>query len=145
MTRAAAPHDGGRSGLMARWTSYTPECSAIDVKRRVSHQDVLERLAKLFVERSVPQYIHSDDGSEFTARPVRDWLQVVGVQTLDIEPGSAWENGYIKGFDGELRDELLNGKIFDTLWEAQVLTQRWRRIYNQERPHSSLGRNRYVS
>ena len=63
----------------------------------------------------------------------------MGVQTLYIEPGSPWENGYIESFNGKLRDELLNGEIFDTLCEAQVLTQRWRRHYNQERPHSSLG------
>lgn len=72
-------------------------------------------------------------GAEFTARAVRDWLQAVGVKTLYIKPGSPWENGYIESFNGKLRDELLNGEIFDTLWEAQVLTERWRRIYNQER------------
>ena len=132
-------HDGRAFRLLTVVDEYTRECLAIDVKRRMNHQDVLEPLAELLVERGVPQYIRSDNGAEFTARAVRDWLQAVGVQTLYIEPGSPWENGYIESFNGKLRDELLNGEIFDTLWEAQVLTQRWRRIYNQKRPHSSLG------
>ena len=132
-------HDGRAFRLLTLVDESTRECLAIDVKRRMNHQDVLDRLAELFVERGVPQYIRPDNGAEFTARAVRDWLQAVGVQTLYIEPGSPWENGYIESFNGKLRDELLNGEIFDTLWEAQVLTQRWRRIYNQERPHSSLG------
>jgi len=83
--------------------------------------------------------IRSDNGAEFTARAVRDWLQAVGVRTLYIEPGSPWQNGSIESFNGQLRDELLNGEIFDTLREAKVLTERWRREYNQQRPHSSLG------
>ncbi len=90
-------------------------------------------------DRGVPGYIRSDNGAEFTARAVRDWLQAVGVKPLYIEPGSPSENGYIESFNGKLRDELLNGEIFDTLWEAKVLTERWRREYNQQRPHSSLG------
>ena len=132
-------HDGRAFRLLTLVDEYTRECLAIDGKRRMNHRDVLDRLAELFVERGVPQYIRSDNGAEFTARAVRDWLQTVGVQTLYIEPGSPWENGYVESFNGKLRDELLNGEIFDTLWEAQVLTQRWRRHYKQERPHSSLG------
>ncbi|GAG36231.1 unnamed protein product, partial [marine sediment metagenome] len=81
----------------------------------------------------------SDNGPEFTARVVRDWLERVGVQTLYIEPGSPWENGYIESFNGRLRDELLNGEVFDTVREAQVLCDQWRRHYNAVRPHSSLG------
>jgi putative transposase len=70
---------------------------------------------------------------------VRDWLDRVGVGTLYIEPGSPWENGYIESFNGKLRDELLEREIFDTLLEAKVLIERWRREYNTIRPHSSLG------
>jgi transposase InsO family protein len=81
----------------------------------------------------------SDNGPEFTAKAVREWLSRVSVQTLFIEPGSPWENGYIESFNGKLRDELLDGEIFYTLIEAQVLIERWRREYNWERPHSSLG------
>ena len=70
---------------------------------------------------------------------VRDWLGRIGVTTLYIEPGSPWENGYNESFNGKLRDELLNGEIFYTLREAQVLVERWRQIYNRIRPHSALG------
>ncbi len=118
---------------------YTRECLAIDVARRLTSEDVLERLAWLFVIRGVPEHIRSDNGSEFTAHAVRDWLKKAGVSTLYIEPGSPWENGYIESFNGKLRDELLNGEIFYTLTEAKVLVERWRRDYNTVRPHSSLG------
>ena len=104
----------------------------------MNHQDVLERLAELFVGRGVPEYLRSDNGSEFTARVVRHWLKAVGVRTLSIEPGSPWENGYVESFNGKLRDELLNVEVFETLQEAQVLVERWRREYNQRRPHSAL-------
>jgi putative transposase len=87
----------------------------------------------------VPDYIRSDNGSEFTATAVRRWPERVGVKTLFIEPGSPWENGYIESFNGKLRDELLNVEIFDTLLEAKVLIERWRWEYNTIRPHSSLG------
>ena len=87
----------------------------------------------------VPKHIRSDNGPEFVASAVRSWLTRLGVQTLFIEPGSPWENGYIESFNGKFRDELLNGEIFTTLEEAKVLTEVWRREYNQVRPHSSLG------
>ncbi len=132
-------HDGRAFRLLTILDEYTRECLAIDVGRQMNHQNVLDRLAALFVDRGVPGCIRSDNGAEFTARAVRDWLQAVGVKTLYIEPGSPWENGYIESFNGKLRDELLDGEIFDTLWEAKVLTQRWRREYNEKRPHSSLG------
>lgn len=118
---------------------HTRECLAIDVERSLKHGDVLERLSDLFIRRGVPKYIRSDNGSEFTAIAVREWLQRVGVKTLFIEPGSPWENGYIESFNGKLRDELLAREQFDTLLEAKVLIERWRRHYNSVRPHSSLG------
>jgi len=118
---------------------YTRECLLIDVRRRLTSEDVLERLAELFVERGTPRYIRSDNGPEFTARRVREWLERVEVKTLFIEPGSPWENGYVESFQGKMRDELLNGEIFYTLPEAQVLIERWRREYNGRRPHSALG------
>jgi transposase InsO family protein len=91
------------------------------------------------VTRGVPDHIRSDNGPEFTARKVREWLGRVNVKTLYIEPGSPWENEFIESFNGKLRDELLNLEIFDTLLEAKVLIERWRREYNTIRPHSSLG------
>lgn len=117
---------------------YTRECLSIDVKRNLTSEDVLERLTELFVTRGVPDHIRSDNGPEFTANRVRDWLGHLEVKPLFIEPGSPWENGYIESFNGRLRDELLNAELFDTLLEAQVLVERWRRHYNTVRPHSSL-------
>src|SRR6201999_3053994 len=118
---------------------FTRECLAIDVALRLTGDDVLERLSDLFVRRGVPGHIRSDNGPEFTAKAVRDWLGRVGVTTLYIEPGSPWENGYIESFNGKLRDELLDREVFDTLLEAKVLIERWRHSYNTVRPHSSLG------
>jgi transposase InsO family protein len=109
------------------------------VARNITSQDVLDKLADLFIERGIPEHLRSDNGSEFTAKAVREWLSRIGVITLFIEPGSPWENGYIESFNGKLRDELLNGEIFTTLFEARVLIENWRREYNQVRPHSSLG------
>jgi putative transposase len=132
-------HDGRAIRILAVIDEYTRECLAIKAARRMTSQDVIEQLADLFIARGLPAHIRSDNGPEFTARAVRHWLQRLGVQTLFIEPGSPWENGYIESFNGKLRDELLNGEIFITLLEAQVLIEQWRREYNEVRPHSSLG------
>ena len=118
---------------------YTRECLSITVSRRITAHDVLSQLFKLFIMRGVPEHIRSDNGTEFTAAVVREWLAKVGVKTLYIEPGSPWENGYIESFNGKIRDELLNREIFTTLTEAQVLIELWRREYNHIRPHSALG------
>ena len=96
-------------------------------------------MADLFADRGPPDHIRSDNGPEFTAKVVRAWLGRIGVKTLFIEPGSPWENGYNESFNGKLRDELLNGEIFYTPKEAQVLIEHWRQHYNTIRPHSSLG------
>ena len=125
--------------LLTLIDEYSRECLSIDVARSLTSEDVLERLTMLFITRGVPDYIRSDNGSEFTATAVRDWLSRVGVKTLFIEPGSPWENGYNESFNGKLRDELLDAEIFDTLLEAKVLIERWRHHYNTVRPHSSLG------
>jgi transposase InsO family protein len=132
-------HDGRPLRMLAIVDEFTRECLAIDVERRLSSEDVLERLTDLFVRRGPPAYIRSDNGAEFTANAVREWLGRLGVQTLYIEPGSPWENGYVESFNGKLRDELLDREIFYTLREAKVLVERWRRHYNRVRPHSSLG------
>ena len=131
--------DGRAFRMLTLIDEYSRECLAIDVARRLTSEDVLERLSDLFVRRGVPAYLRSDNGSEFTATKVRDWLARVGVTTLFIEPGSPWENGYVESFNGKLRDELLAREQFDTLLEAKVLIERWRRQYNTLRPHSSLG------
>lgn len=118
---------------------YTRECLAIRVDRKLNSYDVIEQLAELFVTRGTPDFIRSDNGAEFTAKAVRGWLKRLGVKTLYIEPGSPWENGYIESFNGKLRDELLNGEIFDTVPEARVIIGQWKNLYNRKRPHSSLG------
>jgi len=117
---------------------YSRECLAIDIGRQLTSTEVLYKLSELFIIHGIPDYIRSDNGSEFTAKVIRKWLQRVGVKTAYIEPGSPWENGYIESFNGKLRDELLNGEIFDTILEVKVLTEMWRKHYNNIRPHSSL-------
>ena len=117
----------------------TRECLAAVVKRKITSQEVIDKLFELFILRRIPEYIRSDNGPEFTARAVRIWLGKIGVKTAYIEPGSPWENGYIESFNGKMRDELLNREIFTTLTEAEVLIKQWQQEYNQVRPHSSLG------
>ena len=132
-------HDGRAIRMLTVIDEYTRECLAIRVARRLRSNDVLECLADLMTERGVPGFIRSDNGSEFTAKAVREWISAVGATTLFIEPGSPWENGYYESFNGKLRDEHQNGEIFYTLTEAQVLIENWRLEYNHFRPHSSLG------
>ncbi|MCA9296228.1 MAG: IS3 family transposase, partial [Phycisphaerales bacterium] len=135
----ARTHDGRKFRMLTIIDEFTRECIAIDVARKLKSDDVLEQLAGLFATRGVPEHIRSDNGSEFTAKTVREWLQNVGVQTQFITPGSPWENGYNERFNGTLSNELLNREIFYTLKEAKVLIERWRVQYNTVRPHSSLG------
>ena len=136
---AERTHDGRTLRLLTVVDEYTRECLAIRVARRMTANDVLWVLADLFLEYGIPEHIRSDNGPEFVAQAVRSWLADLGVTTLFIEPGSPWENGYVESFNSKLRDELLNGEIFYTLKEAQILTANWRRLYNGLRPHSSLG------
>jgi putative transposase len=131
--------DGRAFRLLTVIDEYTRECLAIDVARAITADDVLDRLSRLFIDHGTPAHIRSDNGPEFTARAVRGWLGELGVKTLFIAPGSPWENGYVESFNGKVRDELLNPELFDTLLEAKVLTERWRRSYNTVRPHSALG------
>jgi transposase InsO family protein len=131
--------DGRAFRMLTMVDEYTRECLAIDVSRKLTSEDVLERLSDLFVRKGVPDHIHSDNGSKFTAPRVREWLERLGVKTLYIELGSPLENGYVESFNGKLRDELLDREVFDKLLEAKVLIKRWRRAYNTVRLHSSLG------
>jgi len=131
---------GGRSfRILTLIDEYTRECLAIGVDRRITSENVIDQLFNLFVLKGIPEHIRSDNGPEFTARAIRNWLKRLNVKTLYIYPGSPWENGYIESFNGKLRDELLNREIFTTLTEARVLIEEWRKEYNQVRPHSSLG------
>jgi transposase InsO family protein len=110
----------------------------IDVARRLASEDVLERISDLFICRGVPGYLRSDNGPEFTAHRVREWLAHVEVKTLFIEPGNPWGNGTVESTGGKIRDELLAREQFDTLLETKVHIERWRRHYNTVRPHGSL-------
>ena len=136
---AARTQDGRAFRILTILDEYTRECLSIRVARRITGQDVIYELGGLVLEKGIPEHIRSDNGPEFTARAIRQWLRDLGVKTLYIEPGSPWENGYIESFNGKLRDELLNGEIFTTLFEAQVLIENWRNDYNHIRPHSAFG------
>lgn len=134
----ARTSEGRPIRLLTVLDEHTRECLAINVERKLTAEDVAVQMTDLFVRRGVPEYLRSDNGSEFTAEALRDWLKRLGVGTLFIEPGSPWENGYIESFNGRLRTEFLNAEIFDTVREAKILIERWRREYNTIRPHSSL-------
>jgi putative transposase len=131
--------DGRKFRMLCVVDEFTRECLAIRVARKLGAADVIDVLADLFIARGVPTHIRSDNGAEFTATTVKGWITGIGAKTAYIEPGSPWENGYVESFNGKLRDELLACEIFNTLAEAQVLIERWRKYYNTARPHSALG------
>ena len=134
----ARTSDGRSFRVLTILDEYSKECLAMKVDRHISSQDVIDQLYELFLLRGVPKHIRSDNGPEFTAKKIRDWLTELEVKTLFIEPGSPWENGYIESFNGKLRDELLNREIFTTLIEAKILIEQWWWEYNHVRPHSAL-------
>ena len=134
-------HNGVPYRILNVIDEYTRECLAVKVARSLTHKDVLEILTDLFLEHGVPVHIRSDNGSEFTAKNVREYLSRVEIKPLFIEPGSPWENGYIESINGQMRDELLAGEIFYSITEAQIIIEQWRWHYNEIRPHSALGYN----
>jgi transposase InsO family protein len=131
--------DGRPIKLMVVIDEYTRRCLAIHVARRVRSRDAIDVFADLMEIHGIPEHIRSDNGPEMVAKRLRRWLARLGTKTIYITPGSPWENGYCESFNGKLRDELLNGELFYTLREAQVLIEQWRVYYNTIRPHSSLG------
>jgi putative transposase len=136
---AARTHDGRSLRLLTLIDEFSRECLAIRVARRLNSTHVIELLGECMLQYGVPGHVRSDNGAEMTAQRVRNWLATVGTQPLFIEPGSPWENGYCESFNGKLRDECLNGEIFYSLKEAQVVIEMWRTHYNTARPHSALG------
>src|ERR1700745_3605683 len=126
-------HDGRKYRMLNVLDEFTHECLAIRVARKLKAIDVIVIL------RGIPAHIRSDNGPEFVAKAVQEWIAAVGTKTAYIERGSPWENGYIESFNARLRDELLNGEIFYTLREAQIVIESWRRHYNTIRPHASIG------
>ena len=132
-------HNGRKFRMLNIIDEFTRECLAIRIDRKLNSTDVIDVLSDLFILRGVPGHVRSDNGPEFIAKAVREWIAAVGAKTAFIEPGSPWENGYCESFNSKLRDELLNGEIFYSLAEAKIIIEAWRRYYNTERPHSSLG------
>ena len=136
---SAATHDGRSLRMLTLIDEYTRESLAIRVARRLNSHDVIDTLADAMLARGIPEHIRSDNGPEFVAQALRKWLLGLGTRPLYIEPGSPWENGYCESFNSKLRDECLNGEIFYSLKEAQIVIESWRVHYNTVRPHSSLG------
>ncbi len=132
-------HNGRKFRMLNVIDEFTRECLPIRVDRRLKSTDVIDVLSDLFILRGVPGHVRSDNGPEFIARAVREWIAAVGARTAFIEPGSPWENGYCESFNSKLRDELLNGELFYSLAEARIVIESWRQHYNTQRPHSSLG------
>lgn len=132
-------HDGRKYRMLNVVDEYTHESLAIRVRRKLNSIDVIDVLSELFLLRGVPGHIRSDNGPEFIAEAVQKWIGAVGSKTAYIAPGSPWENGYVESFNARLRDELLNGEVFYSLREAQIVIESWRRHYNAVRPHASLG------
>ncbi|MGY6570218.1 MAG: IS3 family transposase [Salinarimonas sp.] len=131
--RGTAPMMQGITGCSRSSTNSPTRAS------RSGSTDVIGVLSDLFILRGVPEHVRSDNGPEFVAKAVQEWITAVGGQTAYIAPGSPWENGFIESFNARLRDELLDGEIFYTLREAQVVIESWRRHFNTVRPHGSLG------
>jgi transposase InsO family protein len=132
-------HDGRKFRMLNVVDEFTHECLAIRVARKLKAAEVIDVLSDLFILRGVPNHVRSDNGPEFVARSVQAWIAAVGAKTASIAPGSPWENGYVEAFNARLRDELLDGEIFYSLREAQIVIESWRRHYNAVRPHASLG------
>jgi putative transposase len=132
-------HDGRKYRMLNIVDEFTHECLAIRIDRRLKSVDVIDMLSDLFILRGVPEHIRSDNGPEFVAKAVQEWIAAVGAKTAYITPGSPWENGFIESFNARLRDELLDGEIFYSLKEARIVIESWRRHYNTVRPHGSLG------
>ncbi|QTI81070.1 IS3 family transposase (plasmid) [Roseomonas marmotae] len=131
--------DGRKLRMLNVVDEFTRECLAIRVARKLNSFDVIDVLTDLFIARGTPAHVRSDNGPELVAKAVQSWIHGVGAKTAFIDPGSPWENGYVESFNGKLRDELLNGEVFNSLAEARVLIEQWRVHYNTARPHSSLG------
>jgi transposase InsO family protein len=132
-------HDGRKLRMLNVIDEFTRECLVIRVARKLKSTDVIDVLTGLFILRGAPGHIRSDNGPEFIAKTVRQWIAAVGADAAFIEPGSPWENRYCESCNSKLHDELLNGEIFHSLAEARVVIEGWRQHYNTVRPHSSLG------
>ena len=111
----------------------------IRVERQITADQVLGVLWQAMVEYGVPGYIRSDNGPEFIAARIQQWLRDNHIKTIYIDPGSPWQNGYIESFHSRFRDECLSREMLLNLREARVVIEDWRQHYKRERPHSRLG------
>ncbi len=130
--------DGRRLKMLPVVDEFTRECLTVEVERHFTAADVVRVLNYLFKERGAPAFVRSDNGPEFIAEAVKQWLAASGVSTLYIEPGSPWENAYSESFKARFRDELLEREVFTSLTEAKVLVADYVTEYNYQRPHSAL-------
>tara|TARA_Y100000589_G_C27105851_1_gene610032 strand:- start:104 stop:859 length:756 start_codon:yes stop_codon:yes gene_type:complete len=131
--------DGTSLKMLTLMDEHSRQCLAIKVDRRFRAKDVVNALAEVMARRGVPKYIRSDNGSEFIAKEVQQWLKELEIGTIYIDPGSPWQNGHVESFHNRLRDECLNREVLLSLTEAKVLIEEWRVFYNREHPHSRLG------
>jgi putative transposase len=131
-------HDGRKYRMLNVIDEFTHECLVIRVSRKLKAVDVIDVLSDLFILRGVPGHVRSDNGPEFLAKAVQEWITAVGARTAYIAPGSPWENGFIESFNARLRDELLDGEIFYSLKEAQIVIESWRHHYNPASQHPSV-------
>ena len=131
--------DGNAFRTLNILDEFSRECLTIRVKRKLNSTDVIDALTDLFILRGPPAFVRSDNGPEFVAKDVRAWIETVGAKTAFIEPGPPWKNGYVESFNARMPDESLNGEIFYSLSEAQIIIEGWRKHYNTKRPQSALG------
>jgi putative transposase len=131
--------NGNKLKMLTLGDDFTRECLAIEVGTSFVSARVLKVLDRLVQEHGVPEYLRSDNGSEFIAHILQAWLAGRGAKSHFIAPGSPWQNGFRESFHGRFRDEFLYGTLFASVPEAQVLCNEFRREYNEERPHQSLG------
>lgn len=131
--------DGRQLKFLIILDEFTRECLCLDVARSIKADDVLGVLAALIPRHGLPDHIRSDNGSEFIAKEMKNWLEKADIETLYIEPGAPWQNGYAESFNSRLRDEFLEMNYFHTTNEAQHLATAWKDHYNNARPHTSLG------
>ena len=117
---------------------YTREALCVTVRPRMNAADVLDVLHRLLMKQGKPEFIRSDNGPEFIDAQLQEWLRRIGIQPMQIYPGSPWENGYNESFNGTLRREVLNAEWVHTTKQAQVAINVWLRKYNQIRPHHAL-------
>ena len=131
--------NGSSLKMLTLIDEYSRECLKIQVARKLRSSEVLNALVEVMAGRRVPKYLRSDNGPEFIAGEVQQWLRDMGIGTIYIEPGSPWQNGYVESFHNRLRDECLNQEIFLSVTEARVVIEEWRCFYNRVHPHSRLG------